>query len=85
MDNKKRNLTGALTGLGLLALTVGLVQADQPAKTHYFSFAQKVAADWKQIGDAGDWSHTVAMTGMNGYIWSIEGDGTLFRTDKAGE
>jgi quercetin dioxygenase-like cupin family protein len=44
MNNKKRNVTGALTGLGVLALTAGLVQADQPVKTNYFSFATKVSA-----------------------------------------
>ncbi len=48
------------------------------------SYAQKVSADWKQIGEAGEWSQTVAMTGMNGDIWSIEADGTLFQTDKSG-
>src|SRR5882762_2206356 len=46
--------------------------------------AQRVPADWQQIGKAGEWSETVAMAGMNGLIWSIESDGTLFKTDKRG-
>lgn len=42
--NKKRIVCGSLASVGLLALAAGLVQADQPAKTNYFSFASKAAA-----------------------------------------
>src|SRR5438128_99864 len=44
----------------------------------------QIPANWKQIGAAGEWSHTVAMTGMNGHLWSIEADGTLYVTDLSG-
>jgi len=47
-------------------------------------FAQRIPANWRQIGDAGDWEGTVAMTGMGGSLWSIESDGSLFRTDRHG-
>src|SRR5215213_1661916 len=40
---------------------------------------------WRQIGEQGDWEGTVAMTAMNGMIWSIEADGTLFSTTRGGE
>jgi len=30
--------------------------------------AQRVPADWHQVGKAGEWSETVAMAGMNGLI-----------------
>lgn len=42
--NMKRIAGASLAGLGVLALVAGLVQAEQPAKTNYFSFANKVGA-----------------------------------------
>src|SRR5689334_21781155 len=35
---------GSVVGLGVLVAVVSLVQAEQPAKTPYFSFASKVSA-----------------------------------------
>jgi len=42
------------------------------------------AGSWQQVGKKGDWAKTVAAVGMNGYLWSIEEDGTLYMTDKNG-
>jgi len=39
---------------------------------------------WEQVGAVADWEHTVAMVADGSYLWSIESDGTLFRTDKSG-
>jgi hypothetical protein len=46
--------------------------------------AQRVPADWQQVGKAGEWAETVAMVAMKGFIWSIESNGTLFKTDPRG-
>src|SRR5436305_11155750 len=48
------------------------------------SFGATAPANWKQLGKAGEWADTVAIVGMDGYLWSIEGNGTLYRTDKSG-
>jgi hypothetical protein len=45
------------------------------------TFAQR----WTQIGDKGDWVKTTDITTTAGAFWSIEKDGTLFRTDKNGK
>jgi hypothetical protein len=43
-------------------------------------FAQR----WEQVGKKGDWANTVEVVPMDGFIYSIEKDGTLFKTDKTG-
>jgi hypothetical protein len=43
-----------------------------------------IAQQWVQIGKKGDWANTVDVVAMGGYLYSIEKDGTLFRTDKQG-
>ncbi len=42
------------------------------------TFAQR----WEQIGKKGDWENTIDVVAMNGYLYSIEKNGTLFKTDK---
>ena len=41
-------------------------------------------ASWRQLGKKGVRANVVAMTTMGGAIWSIEADGTLYRTDRVG-
>jgi hypothetical protein len=41
------------------------------------------AGSWRRLGDT--WSKTKVMTGMDGYLWSMEDTGTLYRTDKNGK
>ncbi|MBU1822751.1 MAG: hypothetical protein KKG00_14750, partial [Bacteroidetes bacterium] len=49
---------------------------------HTVSLAQRNA--WTQLGKSGDWQNTVDMVAMNGSLYSIESDGTLWRTDQNG-
>ncbi|TAE33869.1 MAG: hypothetical protein EAZ92_00340 [Candidatus Kapaibacterium sp.] len=43
------------------------------------------AQKWEQVGKKGDWSNTVEVLGMDGFIYSIEKNGTLYKTDKNGK
>ncbi len=43
------------------------------------------AQKWEQVGKKGDWANTVEVVAMDGFIYSIEKDGTLFKTDKTGK
>ena len=42
-----------------------------------------VTGKWEMVGKAGDWKNTVDMVGMDGFLWSIEADGSLYKTDPA--
>lgn len=42
------------------------------------------AQKWEQVGKKGDWANTVEVVPMDGFIYSIEKDGTLYKTDKKG-
>jgi len=50
-----------------------------------FATAQLSAqSGWRQIGKAGEWSNTVMLRTMNGVLYSIEDDGTLYATTLSG-
>jgi hypothetical protein len=40
-------------------------------------------AVWSEVGEA-NWGRTVALAAANGFIWSIESDGTLFKSNRNG-
>ena len=40
---------------------------------------------WERIGKQGEWGNTIALEAGNGFLWSLEQDGTLFKTDKSGK
>ena len=42
-----------------------------------------VTGKWELVGKEGEWKGTVDMVGMDGFIWSVEADGSLFKTDPA--
>ena len=42
-----------------------------------------VTGKWEMVGKEGDWKDTVDMVGMDGFLWSIEADGSLYKTDPA--
>src|SRR5439155_2151294 len=42
-----------------------------------------VTGKWEMVGNEGDWKGTVDMVGMDGFLWSIEPDGSLYKTDPA--
>lgn len=42
-----------------------------------------VTGKWELVGKEGDWKGTIDMVGMDGFIWSVEADGSLFKTDPA--
>ena len=51
-----------------------------------FAFVLNAQAQkWEQVGKKGDWANTVEVVPMNGIIYSIEKDGTLFETDPSGK
>src|SRR6185503_15609226 len=37
---------------------------------------------WERMGEGGGWGKTVAMAGLNGTLYSVEPDGSLWKTDK---
>ncbi len=39
---------------------------------------------WERSGEGGGWGRTVAMAALNGILYSIEPDGSLWKTDKSG-
>ena len=42
-----------------------------------------VTGKWELVGKEGDWKGTVDMVGMDGFLWSVEPDGSLYKTDPA--
>jgi hypothetical protein len=42
-----------------------------------------VTGKWEMVGKEGDWKDTVDMVGMDGFLWSVEADGSLYKTDPA--
>ena len=40
-----------------------------------------VARDWTPGVNAGEWDNTIALTTLNGYLYTIEKSGALYRTD----
>ena len=42
-----------------------------------------VTGKWELVGKEGAWKGTVDMVGMDGFIWSVEKDGSLYKTDPA--
>src|SRR5437870_258625 len=42
-----------------------------------------VTGKWELVGKEGEWKGTVDMVGMDGFIWSVEKDGSLYKTDPA--
>jgi hypothetical protein len=40
---------------------------------------------WVQVGRAGDWRNTVAWTSDRGALWSLESNGTLYKSNPQGE
>jgi len=42
------------------------------------------AQQWEQVGKKGDWKNTIDVVALGGNLYSIENDGTLFRTNKQG-
>jgi hypothetical protein len=42
-----------------------------------------VTGKWQLVGKEGDWKGTIDMVGMDGFIWSVESDGSLYKTDPA--
>src|ERR1051325_4417739 len=45
--------------------------------------AVTVTGKWEMVGKEGDWKGTVDMVGMDGFLWSVEADGSLYKTDPA--
>jgi hypothetical protein len=45
--------------------------------------AVTITGKWELVGKEGEWKDTVDMVGMDGFLWSIEADGSLYKTDPA--
>jgi hypothetical protein len=39
---------------------------------------------WHQVGKQGEWAQTAGMSAMDEYLWSIERNGSIYRTDHEG-
>ena len=79
---------GACGGKPAAPTTATPTPAATPASTTSTSSATprndvEVTGKWELVGKEGDWKGTVDMVGMDGYIWSVEADGSLFKTDPA--
>ncbi len=44
-------------------------------------FAQ--TGKWELVGKEGEWKDTIDMVGMDGFLWSVEKDGSLYKTNPA--
>ena len=53
------------------------------ASTSSSSAPVTVTGKWEMVGKEGDWKGTVDMVGMDGFLWSVEADGSLYKTDPA--
>src|SRR2546423_9342524 len=42
-----------------------------------------VTGKWEMVGREGEWKGTVDMVGMDGFLWSVDADGSLYKTDPA--
>jgi hypothetical protein len=40
-----------------------------------------VTGKWEMVGKEGEWQGTVDMVGMDGFIWSVKANGSLYKTD----
>ena len=72
--------TGAYQGTKLLAPMNGLLYNVQ-SSTLYAT--NPSTGRWVEV-NAGDWSNTAQMSAMDGYLWSVELDGSIYRTDSRG-
>src|SRR6185295_18758555 len=57
--------------------------SNSSASTSNSSAPVTVTGKWEMVGKEGDWKGTVDMVGMDGFLWSIEADGSLYKTDPA--
>jgi len=42
-----------------------------------------VTGKWELVGKEGEWKNTTEMVAMDGFLWSTEKDGSLYKTDPA--
>src|SRR5438132_7262286 len=40
-----------------------------------------VTGKWELVGKEGEWKKARAIVGMDGFLWSVESDGSLYKTD----
>jgi len=69
-------LTGSIIAVGSFSSIQSVqAQATRPDVT--------VTGKWELVGNEGEWKKTVALVAMDGVLWSIEKDGSLYKTDPA--
>ena len=42
-----------------------------------------VTGKWELVGKEGEWKNAVELVAMDGFLWSVEKDGSLYKTDPA--
>jgi hypothetical protein len=42
-----------------------------------------VTGKWELVGKEGEWKNRIELVGMDGFLWSVEKDGSLYKTDPA--
>src|SRR6185369_3009721 len=73
-----------------MMIFLGLIFGLSCLSSPYSSVAQtgrpddvKITGKWELVGKEGDWKRTVGMVAMDGFLWSVEKDGSLYKTDPA--
>ena len=42
-----------------------------------------VTGKWEMVGREGEWRNAIGLVGMDNFLWSVEKDGSLYKTDPA--
>ncbi len=74
----------------LMTIFVGLIIGVSSFSNFHSARAQArrpedvtVTGKWELVGKEGEWKNTTEMVAMDGFLWSTEKDGSLYRTDPA--
>lgn len=67
---------GLIVGVSFFgSLSSARAQAGRPDVT--------VTGKWELVGKEGEWKNAIELVAMDGFLWSIEKDGSLYKTDPA--
>lgn len=68
---------GLLVGIGFLSSFISArAQARRPDEV-------TVTGKWELVGKEGEWKNRIEIVAMDGFLWSVEKDGSLYKTDPA--
>jgi len=71
----------------LMTIFVGLIIGISSFGNSQSAYAQggdvTVTGKWELVGTEGEWKNAVELVAMDGFLWSVEKNGSLFKTDPA--